>query len=235
MRFYSTLILFVIFGLLSCNLEGHAQSVAEQKIGGLATQQVLSFCSTCQVEIESKWMPDEIARLDSTQIKQLQFSEVGLPKGYQNANVFFTDDGESKSAQVQLFVDLKRKLPVVNKRIERNQTITADDLTWRILDITRMKEFPIASIQKITGNAAGRLIPKGNVILNTDLQQVPIIEVGDNIKMVYRETGIEVALDCTARQARAKGEEIRVYSRETRKTYIGKVLTPSKVKWKKTL
>ena len=235
MRFYSTLILFVIFGLLSCNLEGFAQSAAEQKIGGLATQQVLSFCSTCQVEVESKWMPDEITSLDSAQVKQLQFNEVGLPKGYQTANVFFTDDGESKSAQVQLFVDLKRKLPVVNKRIERNKTITKDDLTWKILDVTRMKESPITSIQKITGKAAGRLITKGNAILATDLQQVPIIKVGDNIKMVYREAGIEVALNCTARQARAKGEEIRVYSRETRKTYIGKVLNPSKVKWEKTL
>jgi flagella basal body P-ring formation protein FlgA len=236
MRFYSTPILFVIFGLLSCSLEGHAQSAAEQKIGGLATQQVLSFCSSsCEVEVKSKWMPDKIAGLDSAQIKQLQFNEVGLPKGYQTVNVFFADDGETKSAQMQLFVELKQKLPVVNKRIERNQTITQNDLTWRILDITRMKKFPIAKVEEITGKAAGRLISKGNVILNSDLQQAPIIEVGDNIQMVYREGGIEVALDCTARQARAKGEQIRVFSRETRKTYIGKVLTPSKVIWEKTL
>lgn len=234
MRFLTVLTLVFSYGLLSCNA-GYAQDTVQKKIGKLATQQVLSSCEECKVTVETKWMPSAVSRLDSSQIEQVQFREVGLPRGYQTVNISYQKDGQLRTYELQLFVKLKQKLPVVNKRIERNETIEAEDLAWKNKDITRLQKLPLTSKEEIVGQSVSNLIQKGDIVLQSDLQQLPIIKAGDNIKMVYSEGGVELALDCRARQAKAKGERIRVYSDKTRKTYLAKVVTSKKVIWEKTL
>ncbi|MGD8427247.1 MAG: flagellar basal body P-ring formation chaperone FlgA [Balneolaceae bacterium] len=229
-----TLILILFCTLLSIQ-EGRAQSAAKQKIRGLAVQQVLSFCPTCDVVVESKWMPAKIAQLDSTKIRGLQFTETGLPRGYQTATVFFIRDGSQSQERIQLFIRVNLKVLVTNRRIARNQTINETDLSWQTKDITRMHTLPVVSKSEIAGKAVSRMIPEGSMILESDLQKEPIVKAGDQVRLVYSQGGIEIAIDCTARQSKAKGEDIRLYSRETGKTYIGKVLTPSKIIWEKTL
>lgn len=213
---------------------GYGQATVENQLHKLAIEQIRSQCPTCDVQLETKWIPDEL-RSSAARVTLLRFEEVGLPRGYQTASVEYIRNGKAQTRQVQLYAEVKRKVPVVNKRIERNRTITPADVTWKRKDLSRMRKLPVLSLEEVTGKASAGIMQKGDAILPSDLQQIPVIAVGDNIRMIYQKDGVKLAMNCTARQAKARGERIRVYSDETRKTYIAKVLTPSKVIWKKTL
>ena len=229
-----TALLFVLAPLQQPD-EGDAQSAVEQRVIALATARVRAVCSQCDIRVETKWLPDNLREADPAQISLLRFDEVGVPREYQTASVEYTRGGQALTRQVQLFVTVMKKLPVVNKRIERGRTITAADLSWQRKDLTHLRKLPVFSADKITGKAAAGILQKGDMVLLGDLQQVPIIAVGDKVQMIYREKGVKLSMNATARQAKAKGEPIRVYNAETRKTYIATVITESKVIWEKTL
>jgi flagella basal body P-ring formation protein FlgA len=61
------------------------------------------------------------------------------------------------------------------------------------------------------------------------------VRAGDAVTLIFKEKGIQVQLTGEARQNGAKNDEIRIYSEETRKKYLGKVVRPGVAIWKQTL
>lgn len=214
---------------------GRAQNSSVEKIEELARQEITSLCEGCEVTVSPKWIPNIIEGLGFHQITDLQFKEVGLPTGYQTTKVFYRKNNEALSRNVQLLIRIKKPLPVAAKRIERNTVISDGDLKIRMTDITLLQRMPIDSKEEIVNQSAAGLIKKGRVIYSSNLQNKPVIKAGDRVEMIYVEGGVEVALNCNAREDKATGENIRLYSEKTRKTYVGKVLNAKKVLWEKTL
>lgn len=212
-----------------------AQNSSTEKIEELARHQIISICEDCEVSVTPKWIPNIIHGLEPHQITNIRFKQVGLPKGYQTASVFYQENDEDHSRDVQIHIQIKKPLPVATRRIERNEMISNDDLMERMTDITRLQRMPIDSKEEVLSQSAAGIIKKGNVFYNSNLQRKPVIKAGDLVEMIYAEGGVEVALNCDAREDKAKGENIRVYSEKTRKTYVGKVLNAEKVLWEKTL
>lgn len=208
---------------------------SSELIEKLAHTKVSSICEECEIIVTPKWIPKKIQHLDSGQITSIQFRDTGLPRGYQTSKIYYREGGETRSKDVQLFIRIEKPLPVVNRRIERNEILSGDDIVFRLKEITRLQRMPLDSIEEIVNLSAAKVIQNGDLIYESDLQKVPVIKPGDVVEMVYTEGGVEVALSCNARQAKAKGEQIRLYSDKTRKTYIGKVINSTKVLWEKTL
>lgn len=224
----------LLFSGLLAPQDSFTQNSSAQ-IEKLAHKKVSSICEECEIIVEPKWIPKKIQRLESGQITNIQFRDAGLPRGYQTSRIYYREAGEMRSEDVQLFIRIEKPLPVVNRRIERNEIISADDIVFRMTEITRLQRMPLDSKEEIVNLSAANVIQKGDLIYESDLQKVPVIKPGDVVEMVYTEGGVEVSLSCNARQAKAKGEQIRLYSDKTRKTYIGKVINSTKVLWEKTL
>lgn len=226
--------LLVIVGIFLQAFD-NSQDSSAKKIQELARHEITSICKECKIAITPKWIPNVIERLESHQITDIQFTEVGLPKGYQTASVIFQENDKRVSQDVQLHIRIEKLLPVAAKRIKRNEVISDGDLLMQMTDITRLQRMPIDSKEEIVNQSANSLIKKGSVIYRLSLQKKPVIHAGDRVKMIYAEGGVEVALNCNAREDKAAGEIIRLYSEKTRKTYIGKVVDAEKVLWEKTL
>lgn len=234
MKLRSVAILLVLFGTIFLQ-RARAQAEVRETIRQLAQKQIRVQCPDCSSEVTISWLPQALSQVPGRAISRLRFEEVGLPAGYQVASVRYEQSGQVRARQVQLHIRLQRNIPVANKRLQRNQRIAADDITWKRKDLSRMRARPVTSPEQIVGQTVGRMIQKGGVIWPSDLKKMPIVEAGDEVKIIYHTGGVQVALDGTARQARARGESIRVYSVKTRKVYIGKVLTSEKVIWQETL
>ncbi len=225
----------LVFCGMMMPLSGIAQYSSVEKIQELAHQEISTLCEECEAAVTPKWIPNSIESLGSQQITEVEFTQVGLPKGYQTVNVFFRENDEILSRDIQLHIQIEKPLPVSTRRIERNEMISEHDLVMQMTDITRLQRMPIDSKEQILNQSAAGLIKKGDIIYETSLQKKPVVRAGDQVKMIYAEGGVEVALHCNAREDKAKGENIRLYSEKTRKTYIGKVITSEKVLWEKTL
>lgn len=229
------LIFLLVFSGIMVPVFGNVMDSSGEKIEELAHRKVSNLCEECEIAVIPKWIPKRVQHLDSHQITEIQFVQVGLPKGYQTARVFYQENDEVLSKDVQLHIRIEKPLPVAARRIDRNEVISGDDLVIRMTDITHLQRIPVDSKEKIVNQSAARLIKKGEVVYASNLQKKPVIKAGDLVEMIYMEGGVEVALNCNAREDKAKGEDIRLYNEKTQKTYIGKVLTAKQVLWEKTL
>ncbi|SMO58914.1 flagellar basal body P-ring formation chaperone FlgA [Fodinibius sediminis] len=216
--------------------DAHGQEQAVQRIEHLAKVQMQERCPDCKVTIEGKWIPGLLRMADSSRIQRIQLTAPELPRGYQKAVVHFHDaDQQARSTQVQLYIRLHRKVPVVQQPIERGEVITAENLSWELRDITSLRKDPVASIDELHGQSARRFIAGGSILFKQEIQPTPLVQAGDRVQLIYTKDGVAINLRCEARESKAKGELIRVQSRETRKIYQGKVLSDTKIKWTKTL
>lgn len=229
------LVFLLVFNSILLPAFGYAQNSSIEKIRQLAEKEISSLCEECEITVTPKWIHTSIENLNSNQIKDIRFITVDLPKGYQTAQVLYRENDEVHSRDVQLHIRVEKRVPVAARRIERNEVISDTDLAMRMKDITRLQRTPIDSKEQILNQSAAGLIKKGTVIYSSSLQKKTVINAGDRVEMIYEEGGVEVALNCNAREDKAIGENIRLYSEKTRKTYVGKVLSAEKVLWEKTL
>lgn len=229
MRLPLLLILLICFIQMPLSVKG--QSAVRQKVVELARQEIDRQCKKCHISVDFKWMQGKMADADTTMLHQFQFDDPGLPRGYQTGRVF----GKGKELKVQLYIDLELKVPVAAGRIDRSEEIRESSLIWKRKNLSRLNRLPLLNSEAITGKAARKMIPAGDFIYDSDVRQVPIVEPGDSVTMLYRSGGVNIAISCQAREAKAAGERIRIRSKETGQVYIAKVITSNKVIWEQTL
>src|SRR5699024_3400492 len=168
-------------------------------------------------------------------INDLYFSGAGIPKGYVNAKVGLEDTALANSASVQLFITVRKKIPVARKTLKRGEVINKKDLTWKWQDITRLNREPISSIEDFKNKTVTRLIQKGSLFFASDLAGANQLQTGDAVEMLYSEGGVQIKINCIVRKAKKESNKIRLYSKETRQRYLAKVIDKNKIIWVKTL
>lgn len=223
----------LLTGMLAATARSQAPAVKKMEM--LATQQVARQCAACKIDITGKWIPAGLTQADSSGIQFLQFTDTALPRGYQTADVTYQSGGELKTETVQMHVKVIKKLPVARQRISGGQLITEDDLDDRWVDLTRMKRLPVMERDRIVGYSLNRMVTGGTPFYQRDLELQTAINAGEPVEMVYKTAGVNVLISGVARQSKGEGEIIRIYSKETRKTYLAEVVNSNKVIWKKTL
>lgn len=211
-----------------------AQQGVEQKLERMAAEQVAHLCPDCTVRVETRWLPDRLAGSDTSEISGLRLPASELPRGYLTAEAELESE-ENSTAQLQLHVSVRRQVAVAARRIGAGEKITAEIVRQRTMDLTRLRELPADLPDALEGREAARLIQEGSVILRSDLRRPAAVEPGDPVTMIYRSGGMEIHLSCTARQARADGQSVRLHCSETGKDYIGTLINSSKARWEKTL
>lgn len=185
-------------------------------------------------QVIEKWVPQKIKSLVPSKIKSLTF-ESSKPKGYQMVRVFFQDMGTIEEASIQIFIEVKRYLPVASRRIMPGEAVDASLFTMQWVDISRIREVYLSDTKLIAGKTTQSLIRKGSLLQLKDFREKPLIEPGDVVKMQYTSKGISVIIPCFAQGFAAKGEQIKLFNKETGEHYIGQVQSAQNVIWEKTL
>jgi len=220
------------------NARPQPQHLVEEKIGKLAKDYLENVCEACKVNVAVKWMPDRIMELDTNKIQFITLAS-HIPRGYQNARVHYqeSESGSStmQSVDIQLYIQIMQYLPVASQRMFSGQQIREEHIQFQWKDITKMRDLPVTKLEDIRHKVTVKIVKEGTVFYKKDFENRPVIQAGETVDMIYQEAGFKIRIACLARESKAKGELIRLYNKETRTTYLAKVINKSKIRWKKTL
>lgn len=201
----------------------------------LARAKVNEVCTSCKVTVECKWMAPTVAHAAEDMITGLRFDKPGLPAGYVTGKVKLANKPVSATTAIQLYISIQKKLPIAAKQFSSGEPITAKTITWQWKDISGLNRQPVSSLAGFKGQQAARVIRKGSVFFASDLQGPQTIQPGDPVAMQFRESSVRIQIDCIAREAKSIGQQIRLYSKETGRNYIGKIINKNKIVWIRTL
>lgn len=183
--------------------------------------------------VSARWMPGSLLALQPGDILSVQ------PKGavdrYTHFEVSYRAGNRNRSSQVQLSVDIERKLPVASRRILNGEQISAADLELRWVSVPNDRGQLVDEATLIDGKTIRRNLVKGQPVRHADVSSEFLIDAGDSVKMIFEDQGVRIELTGEARQSGAQDDEIRIYSNETRKRYLGRVIGPGVVQWQRTL
>ena len=231
---------WVMAVLSTSTVNAQHQHIAKEKIGKLAKEYVETVCEACKVDVAVKWMPGHIMELDSSKIQFITLSS-HMPRGYQNATLHYQEQARGRgsmhngNAEIQLYIRVLQYLPVASKRIFSDEEIGEEYVQFQWKDITKMRVLPVTKLENIQNQVATKIVKEGSVFFKKDFENSPVIEAGDTVEMIYQEAGFKIRIECLARESKAEGELIRLYNKETRTTYLAKVINQTKILWEKTL
>ncbi|MDZ7772904.1 MAG: flagellar basal body P-ring formation chaperone FlgA [Balneolaceae bacterium] len=211
-----------------------AQQPVKEKLERMAAQRVAKSCHGCEIAAETRWMPNILARADSSRIRELRLPASELSRGYLTGEVTWERGGETQTSSVQLHIGVTASVPVATRRIGEGETLERGDYEMRRRDITRLRQLPAVS-DSLLDRQASRMIGESDVILRTDINRPASVTPGDPVSLHYRGEGMAITIATTAREAKAPGEKIRLFSRETGKTYIAILINANEAEWERTL
>lgn len=189
---------------------------------------------TYRFEMSPGWIPASVLRTDPEYIESVQ--PVGAVDKYTSFDVIFRDPGgRRQKAQVQLVVDAEQKLPVARRRLMSGTVIRPEDIRLQWISVDPGQNRWVDDPGMLAGKTLRRTLLPGQPVSRNQISTEYIIKAGDSVEVLFEEQGIKISLRGEARQHGAKGDEIRIYSNETRRKYLGRVIGPGVVKWKKTL
>jgi len=182
--------------------------------------------------VSARWIPGSLLEVAPAKIKSVELDDV--VKKHTGFEVMYVSGNRYQKADIQLSVNIERKLPAALRRIPSGEVIKAEDLTLQWILLTRRNGQLETEMENLVGKTTRRTLLPGQPVRRNEISEQYLVEAGDSIQMIFDESGIRVVLTAEARQGGVKGDKIEIYSNETRKKYLGKVISPGVVKWQKT-
>lgn len=239
MKRYACTVIFSLVGFFCYGLPAMAQAgnkaQVKEKLNILAFQTVKTRCQECKVSIAFKRISPKIDDISANRIIGLYFDKPGLPSGYVNASVDLKDTSPTLKGAVQMYITLRKKVPVASTRIEHGGAVEASHIDWRWKDITRLNRQPVSSSVFFKNKVATHIISAGDIIFKTDMAGTHSLKSGDRVTMLYKKAGVRIKINCVVRTARGGDDKIKLYSSETGHRYVAKVVNDNKTIWVRTL
>lgn len=186
-------------------------------------------------DITIKWIPRALRRVNPSEIDTIKFTGNGIPRGYEMVTVQYQKAARVEETKVQVLIEVQERLPVTRYRLEGEQPVSSRDLVMQWVNTTKMQGPFIRDVNHLEGKVTSHIVRNGVPLSMHDIKHKPVIESGHTVEMIFINGGVKIVINGIARQSGAKGELIRLYSKETRKTYLAKVLGPDRAQWEKTL
>lgn len=151
---------------------------------------------------------DKIKLLDKPYHVEFKGINNNRPKGQFSFQMAIIQGGKVLRGPIRC--EAKVSLPVVlaASPIMRGELITPDKCVVKTVDVTHYGITPCDSLSQVVGKRAIRQIQAGNVLTNQWLQELPIVEKGDPIRIISSINKVKVAVDAVARESGAIGEKI---------------------------
>jgi flagellar basal body P-ring formation protein FlgA len=151
---------------------------------------------------------DKIKLLDKPY--RVEFSGVNnnRPKGQFSFQMAIIQGGKVLRGPIRC--EMKVTIPVIlaASPILRGELITPEKCVIKTIDVTHYGILPCDSLSQVVGKRAIRQIQAGNVLTTQWLQDLPIVEKGDLIRIISSINKVKVAVDAVARESGAIGEKI---------------------------
>ena len=180
-----------------------------------------------------RWMPGSLVQKNENDIVSVELA--GEINRYTNFEVLYREGNRIEKAEVQLTLDLEKKVPVAAKRVMYGETLNNENIHYNWVSIANESESLVDSKNRLIGKTLRRTLAAGQPIRYADIASEFVIFAGDEVKLLFEENGILISITAQARQDGEIDELITIYSNKTRTRYLGRVLSQGVAKWEKTL
>jgi flagella basal body P-ring formation protein FlgA len=128
----------------------------------------------------------------------------------------------------RLGVDVQVRSPVVvaTRRMNRGQTITADELKTETRWLDAMAQEPVTDASKLVGMVASRLVRKGQVLTADDARPALLVRRGQLVTLRVISGGLVIKTVARALDEGGRDELIALRDPRTRRTYHARVSGP---------
>lgn len=147
------------------------------------------------------------------------------PKGIVPIRVeIYNSEKLLKTTVLTVEVKIYEDVVVTAKKLDRNEKITADILTTERRDVTNFTDSYFKSPDQIINQRAKSIIPKGRILGKGSVEDIPLVNQGDKVKILAEIGGIKVWAYGTAREDGKLGEEIKITNADSKKTITARVV-----------
>jgi flagella basal body P-ring formation protein FlgA len=150
---------------------------------------------------------------------ETEFSGLENPYAKGNVNFILTARQGSKSSRVPVSCRITVKAPVLvaARTITRGEELNAENSKVAVTDITNFAYAPLKELPKAGTATAIRTISAGNILHDKALKPIPLVERGDQVRVVFNGERISVSVLGVARGSGSQGDRIWVENLQTGK------------------
>jgi len=156
-----------------------------------------------------------------------------IPKNITPGQKIFTldawkDNSRVYSVRTKFLVELKINVAVANRKINRLQQISEDDIIYKQIFISEnISDLFTSSIKGMTSLSN---IEEGDLIRKKHLREIHTVERGSNIDIVFYEGNVFISTRAIARESGNTGDKIKVQSKSSGILLFGIVTNNGQVK-----
>lgn len=192
------------------------------------------YCNdSYRFHLQPRWIPSTLARLPADAVHDVTM--LGSLDRYTGFHVVYEHRGRRQEVRIQLKVDIDQWLPVARELVTAGTVIGGDHLDMRWVNVPRDRGQLVTDPAVLHGKTLRRTLAAGEPVRTADITTEFLVEVGQAVQLVMTGDGTVIELTAVARQNGALGDDIRVYSDDTRRTYLGRVEQAGRVQWIRTL
>ena len=156
-----------------------------------------------------------------------------IPKNITPGQKIFTldawkDNTRVYSVRTKFLVEFKINAPVANRRINRLQQISENDIIYKQIFISENISDLFTS--NVKGMTSLSNIEEGDLIRKKHLREIHTVERGSNIDIVFYEGNVFISTRAIARESGNTGEKIKVQSKSSGTLLSGIVTNNGQVK-----
>jgi len=129
-------------------------------------------------------------------------------------------------------VEVLKRVAAAAKRIKKGKVLEASDLKLEERDIALLPQKYFVELYALVGKEAKITIPANSTLFEWMLGDLPLIRRGSEVTILVAEPGFTIKTKGQALEDGYRDAEIKVKRAESKKTIIGKVLSPTEVEVK---
>ena len=173
-------------------------------------------------------------RLDEVNLSKVEYSVEPLtrrdPLGLFTVAVNTIDsDGRKRSGQVRFNIHRFQEVLILKDKVKRSTELASEQVEVTRVEVTTIKEQPLISADQLNGKRVARNLRKGAILTTNCLENIPDIESGNEISIVYASENCRIAASGVALQNGMTGEFIRVKNSASGKIIMAKIIDSKEV------
>lgn len=136
------------------------------------------------------------------------------------------DDALLGSERVSVDVAVRRTVVTVKRAVQRNQTLTAEDVAAETRWMTQRQGDEIGSVDEVVGQVAARTIRAGTALGRNDIRPELMVRRGQRVAVRAISGGLVVQTLARAQEDGGLGQLIEVRNDQTRERFSVKITGP---------
>jgi flagella basal body P-ring formation protein FlgA len=144
--------------------------------------------------------------------------------------VFDVYGQSSRKVSAIVKIEVETNVIVVQKPLNRNQTIEKDDVTVVTMDMADLPSNYISSLEGVVGKRTLRAMNPKEVFRTDMIEQPLMVKRNDKVSIVAESETIRITAVGEVRESGGKGDRIRVVNLNSNKEIFARVLDPKTVR-----